>query len=376
MTHRDNFAAALLGKPVDRPPIYLREGFDFIDGPANADHPVLGWQAEPTYRELWEFAQEHCVMTTGWSPGGHFNRYLAIPPSSIRNESTQESDGSVVTTTYIDTPEGQLTAVGKRLPGVNTGWRLKPLAETRQELEKLLAIPFEVEPVNMKPYRAAVEKAGDCAVPWTGVSSPFVVVSGCMRLADLLVLATTERQFFHELLAEITRRWLAIIEVVLKDGPLDTMVTMGGSEQCTPPMMHPDDFDELIVPYDGRIVAALKGNVLGVNCHCHGKVRRALEGMLKMGFDATDPVEPPPAGDLSIAEAREIAGDRMTLVGNFEFDELESAEPDAIRRRVREIMEVGPNRLVLAASAGPISRVTEKLAANYRAWIEAALETA
>ena len=374
MTHREHFEAALLGRPVDRPPIWLREGFDFIHGPAGEDHPFLGWQAEKTYRDLWEFAREHCVMQTSWAPGGHFNRYLGVPPSRIRSKREQQADGSIVVENCIDTPKGPLTAMTRHNPGVNTGWKIKPLAESRKDLEKLCSVPFEVEPVRMQSYHAALERAGDRAVPWTGVSSPFVVVSGCMHLQDLLVLAVTEREFFKELLEEVTRRFLAVLEVMLADGPLNTMVTMGGAEQCTPPMMRPEDFAELIVPYDGRIVAALKGKVLGVNCHCHGKVRKALEGILAMGYDSSDPVEPPPAGDVSIVEAREIVGGRLTLVGNLEFDELENTDTNHIRRRVREMLATGPDRLVLAASAGPISRVSERLAAKYRAWIETALE--
>lgn len=374
MTHREHFEAALLGRPVERPPIWLREGFDFINGAAGADNRFLGWQAEETYRQLWKFARDHCVMQTSWGTGGHFNRYLGVPPSRIKATRQEQADGSITVEHCIDTPKGPLTAVTRHNPGVNTGWKIKPLAESRQDLEKLLSIPFEVEPLRMQSYRAALERAGDRAVPWTAVSSPFVVVSGCMHLQDLLVLALTEKTFFKELLEEVTRRFLAVLEAMLADGPLATMVTMGGAEQCTPPMMHPEDFAELIVPYDGRIMAALKGNVLGVNCHCHGKVRKALGGMLEMGYDSTDPVEPPPAGDVTIAEARAIVGDRMTLIGNLEFDELENTHPDHIRRRVREMLAAGPNRLVLAASAGPISRVSDRLAANVRAWIETVLE--
>ena len=374
MTLKEQFKAALLGKPVPRPPIWLREGFDFINGPASKDHPLLKWQAEPGYRSLWEHAREHCVMFTGWRPGAHFNCLLGVPPGSIKTESRIQSDGSEIVFTHIDTPKGKLTGVSKRMPGINTSWKIKPVAESRKDLEKLLSIPFVVEPVDMSSYKQAVQRAGDRALPSTGISSPFVVVSGCMHLQDLLVLAGTERSFFCELLEEITRRWLAVIDAMLKDGPLDTVVVMGGSEQCTPPMMHPDDYAKLIVPYDGRIVKALKARVIAVHCHCHGKVRRALEGMLEMGYDSTDPVEPPPAGNLTIEEGRQIVGDRMTLVGNLEFDELETAEPASIRRRVKEILRAGPRRFVLSASAGPISRLSERLETNYRAWIDTVLE--
>jgi hypothetical protein len=92
-----------------------------------------------------------------------------------------------------------------------------------------------------------------------------------------------------------------------------------------------------------------------------------------MGVVATDPVEPPPAGNVTYAEARTIAGDRLPLIGNLEFDELEHGEPDYIRARVREILSLGSRRLILGASTGPISAVTPRLAANYRAWVDEAV---
>jgi hypothetical protein len=94
-----------------------------------------------------------------------------------------------------------------------------------------------------------------------------------------------------------------------------------------------------------------------------------------MGVDATDPVEPPPQGDVSYAEARAIAGDRLTLMGPLQWSDLESREPDEIRRQVREVLALGSHRLILTSSAGPITAVTRRLVDNYKAWIDAARET-
>jgi uroporphyrinogen decarboxylase len=138
--------------------------------------------------------------------------------------------------------------------------------------------------------------------------------------------------------------------------------------------MHPESFDEYVVPYDGAIVSYLRERGIPVNCHCHGKISHALRCMINMGFDSTDPTEPPPAGDVTFAEAREIAGDEITLLGNLEFDELENASADHIKKRVREILAFGNRRVIVSASAGPISRVTPRLAENYRAMVDTALE--
>ncbi|OPZ22678.1 MAG: methylcobalamin:coenzyme M methyltransferase [candidate division BRC1 bacterium ADurb.BinA364] len=370
MNNKQRMEAALRGDPVDRPPIWLREGFDFIHGP----HRWLGWQADPIYRELWEFACPWCATVEGWSAGSHFNRFLGIPPDRIKSRVVAMPDGSVRNHGEIDTPKGKLHFLTERRPGENTSWTLKHAVETMSELEMLRSVPWELAPVSLESYHRAKERVGDQGVLRMGLSSPIVCISGAMNFEMFLELAGTEKALFHELLEEITRRFLFAVEAIFASGPLETTANLGGSEQCTPPMMRPEAFDEYVIPYDGKLVQALRRHGVCVNMHCHGKIRHALRCMREMGLDSTDPVEPPPGGDLSIAEAREIAGDRLTLIGNLQFGELEYAEPERIRRRVREILATGERRLVLAASAGPISRVSSRLAANIRAWIETALE--
>jgi len=373
MTGAERMRAATVGEPVDRVPIWLREGFDFTAPPAREDNFSAGWQADSTYRSLLEFARPYCDMRVGWSPGGYFNRFLAVPATRIRQDAVHD-DGQVRRVEgHIDTPKGKLTFVRETRRGVKTSWTLKYPVENLDDLAKLRSVPFEVPPPNYEGYERARERMGERGVLCMGLSSPAVIISGAMPFELFLSWSLAEKALFHELLEEITQRCLAALGVVLAR-PLDTIANIGGSEQCTPPMMSPEAYAEYVTPYDSRLVKALKEANIPVNCHCHGKVRRALREMVAAGFESTDPVEPPPAGDVTITEAREIVGDRLTLVGNLEFDELESATPDHIRRRVREIIDTGKRRLILGASAGPISRLGQRLAENYRAWIEEAVQ--
>jgi hypothetical protein len=58
----------------------------------------------------------------------------------------------------------------------------------------------------------------------------------------------------------------------------------------------------------------------------------------------------------------------------LEWTELTHKDPAYIRTRVREILSYGRTRLVVGASAGPISRMDERTMNNYRAWIDAMFE--
>ena len=300
-------------------------------------------------------------------------------PSSIETSSELISTDVRRTTTTIHTPRGDLTGIHEQHRGEATGWGVKKPVTCVEELRMLSDVPWELNPEwidsSIESYQRAMNAVADRGVVRVGIPSPVVCISGCMPLELFLELSLTEKAWFHELCTEITRRKMALLDALFSQGiQIEGTANFGGSEQCTPPMMRPDAFDEYVVPYDGQIAARLKQEGILVNVHCHGKVRHALKCMVDMGIDSTDPMEPPPAGDCTYAEAREIVGSDLTLVGNLEFDELEFAEPDHIRKRVREILSLGDRRLILGASAGPITKITPRLAENFRAWVETAIE--
>lgn len=366
--------AAVAGRPVDRVPIWLREGFDFHLPLARADDFTMGWKKDPGYVELFEFAKPYCDDRAGWSPGGHFNRMLGVPPHVMRAEHEQDGPDRRRTTTTIDTPGGELVQVTEQMRGEATSWTVKPAVETLDDLDRLRRVPFEVDPVSYDDYERTLNAVGDRGVVSIFLSSPWVVFSTVTTFEQALMWSATERAMVHEVLQQITDRACACLDAVL-ERPLDTHAVIGGSEQCTPPMMSPDAFAEFVTPYEKPLVDRLRAAGIPVWCHCHGRVRYALPEIEKIGYSVTEPVEPPEygGGDLSMAEARAAVDDRLTLCGNLQFEELERCGEDHIRRRVREIVDTGKDRLILAASAGPTSRPSERMLRNYRAWIEEAV---
>ncbi len=377
MTSRERLFAAMRGEPVDRVPIWMREGFPPQRPLPEEDDFSRGWMADPLYQELYEYVEPHRDRTFGWGGGG-FNRTLMIPSDYIDNEEIERTDEHVRNRTIVRTPDRNLTYLNERQRGKATGWNLEYPVKSVDDLRALAGVPFEVDQeavVNAyESYLDAEERAGEDGAPWAFISSPIVCISGAMKFELFLQLSITERELFHELLETITQRNLAILRAIFNHGPIDSVWTLGGSEQCTPPMMSPTAYDEFVVPYDGQIIDFLHDHGCPVNIHCHGKVSHALECMIEEEADGTDPVEPPPDGDTTYGEARKIAGDDLTLLGNLEFDDLEHKKPAQIREHVRDQLSCGTNRLILTTSAGPISQVSRRLVDNYKAWIDAALE--
>jgi uroporphyrinogen-III decarboxylase len=376
MTGKQRLWAAIRGERVDRAPIWLREGFPIGRGPADADDFGNGWQADPLYRELYQHVDPHVDVIDGWGIGA-CNRLLMVPPKSMEWETEDLGSDCRRRRCIIHTPKGDLVGITETHRGEATTWHVQDPVNSIEDLRKLASVPFEIEVEwvdrAIESYHRAIERVGDRGIVRLGLSSPIVTISGCMPFDMFLELSLTERKWFHELCEEITGRNVAYLDELFSRGvEFESIANLGGSEQCTPPMMRPETYDEYVVPYDGQIIRRLREGGIPTSIHCHGKIRHALEGMVEMGAVATDPVEPPPAGDVTYQEARKIAGDRLTLIGNLEWDELEYAEPDHIRRRVEEILSFGNRRLILGASAGPISRITPRLAENVRTWVDTA----
>jgi uroporphyrinogen-III decarboxylase len=112
--------------------------------------------------------------------------------------------------------------------------------------------------------------------------------------------------------------------------------------------------------------------------HCHGKVGRVLDMICDAGVDGLDPCEPPPDGDIELDEAkRRCVARGVSVWGNLELKLLEQGSPEQVRAEVRRVMEQAKEGggFVLMPTAAPINTpLSPKTEANYRAFIEAALE--
>jgi uroporphyrinogen-III decarboxylase len=389
VTGKERLFAAITGKDVDRPPIWLREGFN-IGGPILGEPllDVLGeggdtnfttsWKLDPQYQELFEFLSPHVEVIRSWDIGSYINRYLMIPPKYIKRCVRQIDKNTIMIDGTIETQNGVLTFKDQLTRGFNTYWHVEHPVKSIEDLKKLAEIPFVFDAQILGPfinkYHQIKQDLDNRGIMRLEYPSPIVAISATMKLEDLLMFSVTENGLFHELLEEITRRLLVITDELFANRDLETLVNFGGSEQCTPPLMSPESFDGFVVPYDGRIIDRLVQYGVPVNMHCHGKVRHALRCMMNMGVNSTDPVEPPPAGDITFTEARELTKEKLTLIGNLEFDELAHRSQEHIKQRVSAILSHGYKRLVLAASTGPIHALTSRTMANYKSWIETYLD--
>ena len=202
-----------------------------------------------------------------------------------------------------------------------------------------------------------------------GVSSPFVCVAGMMPYEYFLELCATHLGLIGELTDICLRRQLAALDVVLATGAVE-YVWMGGCEWLTPPMASPGLYETLVQAREAAIIDRIHAAGAVAHVHCHGNVRSSLERVIERGADFFEPVEPPPDGDVTMAQAKAVAAGRIVLGGNVEARVLENESADAVEAATRAAFEGPTEHMVLQTTAGPIGPVGPRMLANYHRMID------
>jgi hypothetical protein len=141
-----------------------------------------------------------------------------------------------------------------------------------------------------------------------------------------------------------------------------------GSEYATPPYLSPDLFREYVVKYDQPIVNLIKKSSGYARIHSHGRIKELLNDISGMGWDAIDPIEPPPQGDVELAYVKEKIGENMVLFGNLEVSDIETLSTDLFEIKIKTALEQGTSGkgrgFVLMPSACPYGRILSDIAFN------------
>ena len=358
MTPRDRLLAALRGNAVDRVPLVL-PGFHCASPLQVKDYGK---------RELLDRVSEHLHFFQ--SCPSFVNRYLVTPPQRVKDGEGEEQDGQIVTRTEIDTPKGVLIAVTGRNSTSDTTWTLKYPVESLDDIEKIRSVPWELPPDLEPPDLSALPKSFSArGIVCTDVSSPFVCVAGMMPYEYFLELCITELALIKELTQECLDRILSVLDVVLSKRTVES-VWMGGCEWLTPPMGSPTLYQELVQPSERKVIERIHAAAAISHIHCHGKVRSTLELAVQRGGDFFEPVEPPPDGDITFAEAKALVNGRITLGGNIEARILENEKVDTVEKATRAAFDGGKARMVLQTTAGPIAEMTARMVENYHRLVD------
>jgi len=371
MTKKERLLRTMRGLPVDRPAVCFYELNGHAQDPDDADpYNVYG---DPSWRELLELARERTDKIVLCGP-----RFIKSGGGEhMTVEAATDAEGSVHTVRRIRAPGGELTSRSVRHIDVDTVWTTEHFIKTAGDMAAYLSLPEEeIGAINISGVLEYDRALGDTGIAAIDTGDALCAVASLFSMEDYLILATTERKLFTELLERAQKDLLIKLKMISEALP-GRLYRICGSEYASRPYLPPELYDEYVTKYDAELIRLIHRSGGYARVHSHGNLAAIADSMIRMGADATDPVEPPPQGDVTLKYMRERYGDRLVLFGNIELAEIENLETDDFKRRVASALKEGTSGtgrgFVLMPSASPISRaLPEKTLRHYRIMLEAA----
>ena len=254
--------------------------------------------------------------------------------------------------TAVRTPAGPLRGVFRKSTLGKPGYQAEYLLKEPADIEKLLSVPYQAPPFSDRRFRETETLVGDRGITVFGLDHAMYGLQRLIGSENFAIWSVECRDVLLDAVEVLSRR---IREEALRalDAGVRGVFGWVGPELCIPPLMSPADFDDFVMPFDKPLVDLLHEHGVRVWVHCHGKMGPVLERFVEMGVDVLNPVEPPPMGDVTLAEAFDRVGDRMGLEGNIETHDLLTADEEKMRALVREAVETGAGkRFILCPTSG------------------------
>lgn len=360
MTRKERIFAALRGEAVSHVPFATYNLHPYVDSPHAKD---------TSYQELLALVEQNAGIYCK----------LKLEPTSqpaVLPVERVEWDGDLrIETTILPAPEGDLRSVRMTPPG-QPGLVTEHFIKTDEDINRYMSLPWKPPEYDPAPLREFAEQLGDRGVMTVSYSDPMYAAASLFDFGEFCIRYATEPasirrlvNYLFEQIADDTRR------KALACRGLDIIFLTAGPEIATPPMMPPDAFAELVVPYEKGLIQIIHAEGHLAMIHCHGRVRQVLEGMIETGVDAIEPIEPPPQGDITLTELMNCAAGRLGLLGYIQDQEFHSAPAGTMTRRVEDIARVvdGRTGYVMAPTCTPFQHPSTKtFLRNYTEWIEAA----
>jgi len=364
MNPRERLLAILTGNRVDRVPLDLKK-LGGINSQITSRRKLEEIE-DPGYKEIATRVYDKTVNPI--KVPSFVNRYLVTPPKFIETREGREK-GELVLNKEIDTPKGLLKAKVKRNEESKTTWHVKYPVESLEDIEKIRSIPWSCPEGLSPPENDIISQSSDKEIVKTSISSPFVCVAGMMKYEYFLKLCATELELIKELTELCAERILATLDVLFENDVIE-YVWMGGCEWLTPPMGSPKLYEELVQKWERPIIERIHEGGAFCHIHCHGNVRSTLRKMVERRGDFTEPVEPPPDGDVPFEEAKDIVDGEMVLGGNIEIRILQNGDERKVEEAVKAAFEGGKEAMILTPTESPISRMDPQMVANYHRLID------
>jgi hypothetical protein len=256
---------------------------------------------------------------------------------------TGDATRKVVTLTVV-TPGGELRRVTQsdRLYEYESScFLVEPAIKTAADLDLCIRYQPPVPKIDVSEIRRARALVGDDGIvaPWA--QGAFNEIAYLVRGHAVLLDPLDDEGFYRELISYFLARNLQKLGQFVAGGA--DFISLGGNE-ANGAAVGPDFFRRHILEHEVRLMQGIHGFGGRAIYHNCGRGVRLLPVLREIGMDVYESLTPPPFGDTPLEDALRIM-DGIALMGGIDqIDFLRKSTPEAIRRRVSEILEIAAER--------------------------------
>ena len=120
-------------------------------------------------------------------------------------------------------------------------------------------------------------------------------------------------------------------------------------------------YREFVLPFEGQIARAVRSRGVPVYIHTCGAIHDRLEMMVEAGFSGIECLDPPPLGNVELADAKRRIGEKAFIKGNIDpVNVLLAGTEEMVREDARRRLKIGKHGggyvLSTACSIAPHTR--------------------
>lgn len=274
-------------------------------------------------------------------------------------KSPTDSPAWVHVVTIYHTPMGDLREVFQKSTCGMPGYEVEYLLKDPTDIRKLLSMPYEPFPFDANPFHDAEAAVGDRGLVYFDLDHAMYALQRLIGSENFAIWSLTDNELLLKAIRIFSERLHDHLGAAINAGLGKAVFGWVGPELCIPPLMSPAAFDQYVTAFDSGLIETIHNAGGRVWVHCHGKMRPVIDKFVDMGVDVLNPVEPPPMGDVTMAEAFDLVGDRMGLEGGVETHDIMTASQPRLGEILDDVLSAGyGRRMILCPSAGFMESVT------------------
>jgi hypothetical protein len=201
-------------------------------------------------------------------------------------------------------------------------------------------LDFLIDPEH--PFRAVdsvIDRAGGEFSVHGEVTSPFDYYLRLFGHTEALIGLLEEPDRARAVLERYSEALVRLAEDLVGHGVDAVKVS---SPYAGSGFISPRFYREFVMPYEGRIARAVRRRGVPVYVHTCGAIHDRLEMMLEAGFAGLECLDPPPLGDVDLADAKRRVGGEVFIKGNIDpIHVLLNGNRETVEEDARSRLKIG-----------------------------------